>query len=203
MFLINEILDFGAGRRQEALDRLAWIHSLMANKPGFKFAIVAKYLGDASKHTILRVWEGEESYKAFRATPDGEYGKGRPEGLYQTVRVIPQWDGFDELAGKGTGNYLVKIETEVPAAAHEAFKDYQKRVRGAVADNPAFVSMYQFQQKDNGDGFLTMFRFASAADFDALYEDPRRVQGRAALPEGVSDPKIMCFQIVSEVFPTA
>jgi hypothetical protein len=40
MFLINEILNFTPGRRKEALDRLSYIHGLMAPSPGFVQALV-------------------------------------------------------------------------------------------------------------------------------------------------------------------
>ncbi len=81
MFLVNEILVFSRGRRQEALDRLAGIHALMAKQPGFQRTYVAKFLGDAVSHTILRIWQDEEAYLTFRAGPDGNYGRGRPEGV--------------------------------------------------------------------------------------------------------------------------
>ena len=78
MYVRNEILVFTPGRGKEGLERLNWIHSLMAPHAGFRDAIVAKYLGDATRHTIMRFWENEEAYDAFRASPDGNYSSNRP-----------------------------------------------------------------------------------------------------------------------------
>src|SRR5687767_13401062 len=96
MFAQNEILVFTPGRKQEGLERLAWIHSLMAPQPGFKMAFVAKYLGDGTRHTIMRFWEDEAAYQAFRATPDGNYGRNRPEGLYVNEPVVTPLVSFGE-----------------------------------------------------------------------------------------------------------
>ena len=58
MFAQNEILVFSPGRKQEGLERLAWIHSLMSPQPGFKEAFVAKYLGDGTRHTSADLFSG-------------------------------------------------------------------------------------------------------------------------------------------------
>ena len=78
MFLLNEILVFAPDRRQEALDRLAWIHGLMAKRSQrTRCAIVARNVGDSVRHTILRYWDSAGAYQAFREGPDGNYGRGQ------------------------------------------------------------------------------------------------------------------------------
>src|ERR1044071_9763736 len=114
MFVLNEILVFTAGHRQEGLDRLMGIHGLMAPHLGFKHAIFAKYLGDAARHTIMRFWEDEEAYQQFRESPDGNYGRNRPEGLYAGERVVSPWYSFGEVTGGASGDFIVKIQREVP-----------------------------------------------------------------------------------------
>ncbi len=200
MYLVNEILDFGPGRRQEACDRLAWIHSLMANKPGFQRAIVAKYLGDATRHTVLRIWDDEDAFNAFRSGPDGNYGRGRPEGLYATVPVLPRWLGYDELAGSAQGSYLVKVQTHVAAAEHDLFSQHQAHVKEWMRPMSGLVSLTQWRSPD-GDDFLNILRFSSAADFPGIFENADRVKERSAMPEGVAPSDVQCFEVVSEVLP--
>jgi heme-degrading monooxygenase HmoA len=200
MFLLNEILNFGPGRREEALARLQYIHGLMASKAGFQRAIVARYLGSPTRHTILRVWDDEAAFRAFREGPDGNYGRGRPEGLYSNEPVVPQWNGYAAAAGSARGGYLVKVQNQAPENAKDAYRQYQTQLNKMAQDLGGLVSSWQFQAKE-GDGFLTVWRFAGVADFDRMFEDPQRVQARAGLPEGISPSSIECFDVVSEVLP--
>lgn len=201
MFLINEVLNFGMGRRQEALDRLAWIHGLMAPHDGFVRAIVAKYLGDGTRHTILRVWSDEEAYMAFRAGPDGSYGKGRPAGIYVNDSVVPQWNSVEETDHIGAGPFLVKTQWQVPEDAWEAFDAANKRVE-ALAMTLGLKGVNEFRAVDRSEG-LTIGRFESRAAYEALIDHPDFLAIRRDMPEGITRISASCFEVVSDVLPKA
>lgn len=200
MFLLNEILVFTRGRRQEALDRLQWIHELMAKQPGFQRAYVAKFLGDAVTHTILRFWQDEESYRAFRESPDGNYGRGRPEGLYMNEKVIPQWVSTKEAGGAEEGRFLVKTEWQVPENAWDAFNEGERRMED-IEFAFGLLAVKQFRAKE-GSVALTVARFPSRAEFEALLESKEFNEERKRLPEGVQRISSLCYEIVSEVTPS-
>jgi heme-degrading monooxygenase HmoA len=199
MFLVNEILNFGIGRRQEALDRLAWIHGLMAPHDGFVRAIVAKYLGDGTRHTILRVWQDEAAYKAFRATPDGNYGRGRPEGLYINDQVVPQWNSRSDADHMGAGPFLVKTQWEVPEAAWDAFDAANQRVE-KLALTLGLKGVNEFRATERSEG-LTIGRFESRAAYEALLDHPDFSAIRSKMPEGINRLSVACYEVVSEVLP--
>lgn len=199
MFLINEILNFGMGRRQEALDRLAWIHGLMAPHDGFERAIVAKYLGDGTRHTILRVWRDEDAYKAFRATPDGSYGKGRPEGLYVNDPVVPQWHSIVAADRIGAGPFLVKSQWQVPVDAWDGFTAANERVE-ALARTLGLVGVNEFRAADRSEG-LTVGRFESRSAYETLIEHPDFGAIRRDMPEGIERISVACYEVVSDVLP--
>nr|ART39817.1 J25 [uncultured bacterium] len=199
MFAQNEILVFTPGRKQECLDRLAWIHSLMAPQPGFKEAIVAKYLGDGTRHTIMRFWEDEAAYQAFRATPDGNYGRGRPEGLYVNEPVITPLIGLGEMTGTAEGNFLIKLERAIEPSAWEAFGTHAQGVMANSGGLPGLAWVGAFKGKDK-DAAITVIRMADRAAFDSLIESPFYANANT-LPEGVTQVRLECFEIVSEVFP--
>lgn len=199
MFLINEILNFGMGRRQEALDRLAWIHGLMAPHDGFIRAIVAKYLGDGTRHTILRVWRDEEAYRAFRATPDGSYGKGRPEGLYANDPVVPQWNSLHPEDRIGSGPFLVKTQWAVPEDAWDAFNTANERVE-ALAGKMGLVGVNEFRAVDRSEG-LTIGRFESRAAYEALIDSPDFLAIRREMPHGIERISVACYEVLSDVLP--
>ena len=201
MYLVNEILDFGIGRRQEALDRLGWIHSLMAPHDGFVRALVAKYLGNGTYHTILRVWRDEEAFTAFRATPDGNYGRGRPEGLYATVPVVPRWVSIADEDHLGAGPFLVKTQWEVTEDAWDAFNAANEQVE-KLALTMGLKGVNEFRATDRSEG-LTIGRFESRSAYEALIEHPDYVSIRQGMPEGITRASVDCFEVVSEVLPKA
>jgi heme-degrading monooxygenase HmoA len=199
MFLINEVLNFGMGRRQEALDRLAWIHGLMAPHEGFVRAIVAKYLGDGTRHTILRVWRDEDAYRTFRASPDGNYGRGRPEGLYVNDPVVPQWNSIEDADHIGAGPFLVKTQWEVPDDAWDAFIAANRRVEG-LALKMGLKGVNEFRATDRSEG-LTIGRFESRTAYEGLIEHPDFLAIRRDMPEGITRLSVACHEVVSDVLP--
>ena len=200
MYVRNEILVFTPGRRGEALERLKWIHSLMTPHAGFIQALVAKYLGDASRHTIMRFWQSEEAYDAFRATPDGSYGSNRPEGIYTGERVPTPLYIYGEATGTANGDFLVKVQREVPTEAWDGFLAQQKTMNDMASKLPGLVWARQLSTKDR-DRTVVVARFRSRDDFEQMVESPQYGEIIAKIPENVKLERIECFEIVSDVGP--
>jgi heme-degrading monooxygenase HmoA len=206
MFLLNEILIFTPGRRHEALDRLAWIHGLMAADPGFQRAIVAKYLGEGLRHAVLRVWDDEQSYQRFREGPEGNYGRGRPEGLYSNEKVIPQWQSVVETVGTGNGRHLVKIQYDVPADRWEDWIEHQKRLHGIRHSLGGLAGAWTFRSKkghEDGDESLSIARFEGRHTQERLLDSADFVKTLLDNPDGVKLQSIENFEIVSETLPAS
>jgi heme-degrading monooxygenase HmoA len=200
VFLLNEILVFAPGRHKEAIDRLEYIHGLMVTAPGFREGLVGKYLGGATRHTVLRLWEDEAAYLAFRAGPNGNYGRNRPEGLYTNEPVVPGWNGITKLEGKSRGDFFVKVQREVPEGAWEAYGGWLEQVGEYEAAHEHLQRFHAFRAKDKSES-LVVLRLRSRADFDDILEDPTFLKILASVPEGSSAPRFECFQVVSEVRP--
>ncbi len=203
MFAVNEILAFGTGRRQEALDRLAWIHGLMVKHQGFRHALVAKYLGDVTRHTIMRFWEDEDAFRAFRATDDGNYGRGRPEGLYETVRVITPLLGIGTGEAEGSeasGNFLVKIQQEIPEDAWDAFTGFATGMTNFAKNIPGLVWVRQLRAQNENQALIVV-RYRDRKAFEDLSESQTYLDAMKRLPEGVRTVSVECFEVVSDVYP--
>ena len=199
MFLMNEILVFSPGRRQEALDRLAWIHGLMAGQPGFVRVFVSKYLGDGTSHTILRLWQDEASLLRFRETPDGNYGRNRPEGLYVNQQVVPQWVNAPTDEDLKGGPFLIKTQREVPETAWDAFDATMAKIVG-VARSAGMQAAVTLRAKDRSES-LTVARFPSRSEFESFLESPEFGAARQGMPEGEKPTSTSCYEVVSEVTP--
>ena len=201
MFLINEILNFTPGRRQEALDRLSYIHGLMAPSAGFVQAIVAKYLGDGTKHTVLRFWESEDAYQKFREGPNGNYGRNRPEGLYVNDQVVPQWNGLYEEEGNAQGNFLVKVQQPVAEDQWDQFTSRNRGIQDVVSNLGGLASARHFRAKDRSEA-LTVVRWQGRENLERLLESPDFAKLVAPMiAAGAKLPSTECYEVVSEVAP--
>ena len=200
MYLVNEILVFTPGRRQEGLDRLGWIHSLMAPHAGFIQALVGRYQGDGIRHTVLRFWESADTFQKFHETPDGNYGRNRPEGLYQGESVVPRWESFAEAAGNVKGNFLVKVQREVPEGAWDAFTTYEKELVAARLALGGVEYIRQFRATDQSQA-LTIARLESRDVYERLLDSPDFSKVMLSAPEGVSLVRTEGFEVVSDVGP--
>ncbi len=197
MYVRNEILVFTPGRGQEGLDRLNWIHCLMVPQPGFRDAMVAKYLGDGSRHTIMRFWENEDLYNDFRAKPEGSYGNSKPEGIYLTERVINPLVSHGDLEGTVKGSFLVKVQFEIAEGASESYIAYQQMWLALAKGIPGLAWTRQMATKDQLSG-LTVTRLRSREDFERLLETPEYCDFSTKLPAGVSVAHTSCFDVVSD-----
>lgn len=200
MFVLNEILNFGIGRRQEAWDRLAWIHSTMAPHDGFIEAIVAKYLGEAHRHTIMRFWRDQAAFEAFRASPDGNYGRGRPAGIYEGEKVVTPLISLADMEGPARGNFLVKVQHSVAEDAWDAFIKMQTAVKEASENQSGIVWARALRGRDES-AALAVVRFQDRQSWEDLIDSPAYVEAVANVPDGVKLVRVEAFEIVSDVLP--
>lgn len=200
MYLMNEILVFTPGRRHEGLDRLGWIHNLMAPQPGFIHASVSRYQGDSTRHTVLRLWDSADAFQRFRETPDGNYGANRPEGLYWNEPVVARWESFAEASGNVKGNFLVKIQREVPEGAWDAFMTFQRELLQTALAPGGVESIHQFRVADPSQA-LTVARLESRDVYEALLDNSDFGKLMLSTPEGVNMLRTECFEVVSDVGP--
>jgi heme-degrading monooxygenase HmoA len=171
----------------------------MAPHDGFIRAIVAKYLGDGTRHTILRVWHDEEAYRTFRASPDGNYGKGRPEGLYTNDPVVPQWNSIVADDHIGAGSFLVKTQWQVPEEAWDAFNEANHRVE-QLALTLGLQGVNEFRALDRSEG-ITIGRFESRAAYEHLLDHPDFSAIRREMPAGIERTSVACYEVISDVLP--
>ena len=201
MFLLNEILVFSPGRRQEGFDRLSYIHGLMAPSPGFRQAIVARYLGDPQTHTVLRYWDSAEAFQEFRAGPNGNYGRNRPEGLYTNHPVIPQWQSFAECENPpDDGSLLIKVERPVSAAQWAAYQAYAQATLTLTEKAHGLTSVVAFKAVDQEAG-ISVTRMRSRADLEAFVDNPEYAATRSMLPADIPHASFGVFEVVSVVKP--
>jgi heme-degrading monooxygenase HmoA len=200
MYLLNEILLFGEGRHQEAIDRLTWIFGLFAPHAGFKRAILGKYLGDTTRHTVLRFWDKEESFQAFRASPEGGYGRNRPEGIYAGEHVINPLTSYAEASGTAAGDFLVQIQNAVPEDRWDQFQEHQKVVLDVISKMPAFV-WANFARAESENQALSIMRFRSRDDFEQIVEGSEYRDVMATVTKGVEHVRTQCFEVLRDGRP--
>jgi len=168
MYLLQEILRFNQRRQSEGIKRLQWIHGLMKPHPGFVRGQISRFLGNPTDYLILRVWNSPEDYQTFRASPDGGYGKSRPEGLYDGVPVGRGWERRLETDTGAPGEYLVRSIYEPAEGRAEDFVNNRRRHDGLFAQVPRQSSIETWQCTDTeGIGLGTFLVLARRADRDA------------------------------------
>jgi heme-degrading monooxygenase HmoA len=148
----------------------------------------------------LRLWESADAFQKFRETPDGNYGRNRPEGLYVNEPVVPRWESVLEGHGNAKGNFLAKIQTEVPEGAWDALTSQRKDMQSAAIASGGLVDVHNFRATDQNQA-LTLARFESRDAYDSFIDSPAFAKANASLPEGVNLVRRECFEIVSEVLP--
>jgi heme-degrading monooxygenase HmoA len=200
VYLLNEILLFGEGRRLEAIDRLTWIFGLFAPHPGFKRAILGRYLGDTTRHTVLRFWDSEDSFQAFRASPDGGYGRNRPEGIYVGEHVLNPLTTYAEVSGSASGDFLVQIQQAVPEDQWDQFQEHQTAVLAVFSKAPAFV-WATCAKADAESQNLTILRFSNRHDYEKVVDGSEYRHVMASLPGSVEHIRTQCFEVLRDGSP--
>jgi len=175
MFVFQERLKVNPYRQSELVARQHWIHGLMQPNPGFVGAQLARFLGNATDYLVLRAWRDEASMAAFRATEAGaNYGKNRPEGLFDGLSCARRHLSSVETSGSGSGNLIVRRHYAVDPQHHEAFVRSRERHDAAVAQAPGTVYLHTLRCIDTeGDGqntFLGIARYESRDAYNAYLQ---------------------------------
>ena len=184
MYLLQEILHFGTGRNTEAVKRLNWIHSLMQPNPGFVAAQICSYLGNSSRHLILRMWEDKISFEAFRATPDSDYAKSRPEGIYKPEPVGREWVDIIDSYGTEKGNFLMRGVYEIPVGRWDDYITLRKSQDQLHQQTDGLQYIRNFRQLHEDNSALLLIRKTSREDHMKYMESPLLTELRAKGPQG-------------------
>ena len=194
-----ETLRFTPGRRKEGLERLGWMHSLMLEAEGFREALIAKYLGDATRFLVLRYWEDAASYAHFRGGFMRDHAAGRPAGLYEieeslSCQCISEHNG--EL--EGTANFLVRTHRRVPEAAWDAYVAFSSENERTLNFSFGGLAQQRKLKANEGPDVVNVFRYAGRDDFERYFESVAHEQRTHQWPEGVELVSTRCYELVAE-----
>jgi hypothetical protein len=171
----------------------------MAPHAGFSQALVARDTSNEASHLILRIWESQAAYDAFRATPDGGYGKGRPEGLYQNRPVDRFFTQVAHTAGSGQGDFLVRALLNVTPEKWDAFTATRRAHDSARVPVGGVTDMGLWRWTE-GDHALALHQQTSRADWDRWDQSAERAAYRTQAPAGLASALEMGFyQVVTRV----
>ena len=203
MYLVQEILHFGNGRNSEAVKRLNWIHSLMQPQPGFVCAQVCAFLGNSSRHLVLRMWEDKDAFLAFRATPDGSgYSANRPPGIYEGQPCGREWDLAAETLGPATGDWLMRGEFDIAEGRWDDYFTLRKMQDEAHLSSGGLVVARQLKQVDAENAALMLIRKTGRADHLKYMENENQPGANPDRPRGTFTARgNEYYEIVDETLP--
>jgi heme-degrading monooxygenase HmoA len=201
MYLLQEILHFGTGRNSEAIKRLNWIHSLMQPNPGFVAAQICSYLGNSSRHLILRMWEDKDAFTTFRATPDGQgYAKNRPEGIYEGQPVGREWEDIIDTPGTAKGNFLIRGVFDITEGRWDDYTALRKGQDEVHKEMGGLQYSRNFKQLDEENSALMLIRKTSREDHLKYMESHLLANLRTTGPTGTFTAKgNEYYEIIDEV----
>lgn len=205
MYALQEILRCSNSRQDEAIKRLQWIHGLMKPAPGFVRAQVSRYLGNPTDYLILRVWDSQQDWTNFRATPDGQnYPKDRPEGLYEGLPVGRNWERVIDSPAGATGNYLVRSIYKVGDGRGDEFITNRERHDGLAVQVPGTVGLETWRCTDDTeehkDTFLCLARRVDRDAYNDYLQSPQAAEYRKGNARGLyRTQSTECYEIVDEL----
>ena len=206
MFLFQELLKVTQTRQSELIARQHWIHGLMQPAKGFSGATLSRFGGNPSDYLVLRTWDDEQSFTDFRAGPDGNYGKSRPEGLFEGVTAGRRYDSVIDSPGDAQGGYIVRSQYAVEPERADEFIENRRRHDALALQVPGHVYLRTFRCLDEeGDAkntFLVIARRTSRDAYNQYLESEQAKQYRAGNVRGLYKTLTTeCYEIVDEVTP--
>ena len=207
MFLFQELLKVTQTRQSELIARQHWIHGLMQPAKGFAGATLSRFGGNPSDYLVLRTWDDEQSFLDFRAGPDGNYGKSRPEGLFEGVTAGRRYELVIDSPGDAQGGYIVRSQYSV-GEGHDPqeFIDNRRRHDALALQVPGHQYLRTFRCLDEeGPGAGTMLVIARRTSRDAYnqyLESEQAKQYRAGNVRGLYKTLgTECYEVVDELKP--
>lgn len=207
MYLSQELLRVTNSRQTEAVRRLQWIHSLMRPQPGFVRAEVARYLGNPTDYLVLRMWESQAAWNAFRQTEEGaNYPKSRPEGLYEGVPVGRNWELALDSPGGVPGTFLVRSVYRPAEGRSADFVENRRRHDRLALQVPNQSGLTTWRCTDTEEpGAGTYLVLAKRVDRDAYnqyLESPQAAEYRKGNERGLYRTlETQCYEVVDVVTP--
>src|SRR5262245_60057406 len=190
MFLFQELLKVTQTRQSELIARQHWIHGLMAPSPGFAGATLSRFGGNPSDYLVLRTWDNEQAFLDFRAGPDGNYGKSRPEGLFEGVAAGRRYELVIDSPGDAQGGYLVRSQYGIGEGhAAEEFIENRRRHDALALQVPGHVYLRTFRCLDEEGPavgtFLVIARRTTRDAYNQYLESEQSKQYRAGNVRGL------------------
>lgn len=207
MYMLQEILRMANSRQSEGVKRLQWIHSLMKPQPGFVKAEVARYLGNPTDYLIMRIWDSQDAWNAFRQTEDGaNYPKNRPEGLYEGVAVGRNWELEIDSQGGQPGGFLVRSIYRPADGRMADFIENRRRHDKLALQVPNQSGLTTWRCTDTEEPHAgTALVLAKRKDRDAYnqyLESPQAAEYRKGNERGLyKTQETQCYEVVDTVLP--
>ena len=162
----------------------------MQPNPGFVAAQICSYLGNSSRHLILRMWEDKESFMSFRATPDGQgYSKNRPEGIYEGQPVGREWEDIIDTPGSDKGNFLIRGVFDITEGRWDDYISLRRSQDEVHLKMGGLQYSRNFKQLDEENSALMLIRKTSREDHLKYMESHVLADLRATGPAGTFTPK--------------
>ena len=187
MLVLMQILRCGSGRQQEALQRLHWIHGLMAERDDSGGCIVAKHLGNPIDLLILRFWQTREAMarrtNAYYQDRWPLFPPNEPEGIYQTQDIAHHWDEVRRLDGGATGGFIWRITHRIADGRWDDFLAFRAAQDEAIASAGGLVWARTFRNIEHDTEALSLIRLTSRESLDAVAVDPQAASLERRLQE--------------------
>lgn len=186
MYLVHEVLQVASGRTREAERRLSTGHKLMKDLPGFQWALVCRYLGNASQHLALRLWESQDAAEGWgRSRQAEEYRAARPEGLYTAPPDFSYWEQVLDTPGNALGSFLVRTAFDVDPARWGEFVDQRRLHDAAGVSAGGIVYLRTYRSLEDPRRGLVLGARRTRDDFDRFVGSGQMAEWRRGVPEGL------------------
>lgn len=198
MFLLQQVLRTAPGRQTEAVKRLRWIHTQMAEHPGSAGTIVAKFLGNPIDLLILRMWKDQAAYTDFMRGPGGQFPRSKPSGIYDSLDVGHNWEEALGTDGNAEGGFILRSGFKVQPDRWEDFLKHRKEIDTLAGWYGGLVRVQTFRNLDNGEEALVLMRLRDREAMEELVVSPSKVALDSKAQESAAELFSECLAIVDE-----
>jgi hypothetical protein len=180
MYLHLELKTMATQRLDEAVARLHYLHTLMAQTPGFLEAQVCEYLGNPAQYLVIRSWLGQ-AYRASDASKT--FAASRPAHFIYDNLAVQEWLTVAETPGTPAGDYVVRELHDVT--------NWESFTASMANRGPAGSRAYRLLAKDGADDAqsLVIQRWANRDAYAASLEGV----------EAEAPALVECYRVVDEV----
>ena len=183
MYLHLELKTMATDRLGEAVQRLHYLHTLMAAAPGFVNSQICEYLGNPGQYLIVRTWTEGSAHAAFRQTaPARDFAGSRPAGFIYDNLAVQEWQCVLETPGAAAGDYVVRQLYSIESAVWPAFVAERRRHDSAALASGGVTSLRTFrmvanEKADDTQAFV-LDRWADRAAYVRFLASPQLAEYR-------------------------